>query len=122
MINLERYTFRGLPFSSWLYRIAVNECNDFFRKSKRERTVVIEDEHVGHLYDEMFGENMQEEIRLKLPFILEKLKPDELHVIELRFLEGRPFKEVAEILNITETYAKVRTYRILDKMKKLFVG
>jgi len=122
MINLERYTFRGLPFSSWLYRIAVNECNDFFRKNKRERTVVLENEHVENLYDEMFGENMQEELRLKLPFILERLKPDELHLIELRFLEGRPFKEVAEILNITETYAKVRTYRILEKMKKLFVG
>ena len=30
--------------------------------------------------------------------------------------------EIAEILNITETYAKVRTYRILDKMKKIFTG
>jgi RNA polymerase sigma-70 factor (ECF subfamily) len=122
MVNLERYTFRGLPFSSWLYRIAVNECNDFFRKSKRERLVVLEDAHVEDLYDEMFGQNVQEELRLRLPSILEKLKPDELYLIELRYLEGRPFKEVSEILNITETYAKVRTYRILEKMKKLFVG
>lgn len=122
MMNLEHYTFRGLPFSSWLYRIAVNECNNFFRKNKRDRLVMLEDEHVEHLYDEMFGDNIQEELRQKLPLILEKLKPDELHLIELRFLEGRPFKEVGEILNITETYAKVRTYRILEKMKKLFVG
>jgi RNA polymerase sigma-70 factor, ECF subfamily len=122
MVNLKRYEFRGLPFSSWLYRIAVNECNTFFRKNKRERLVVLKNEHVENLYDEMFGENIQEELRIKLPLILEKLKPNELQLIELRFLEGRPFKEVADILNITETYAKVRTYRILDKMKKLFVG
>ena len=63
-----------------------------------------------------------EELKLKLPHILERLKEEELEVIELRFLEGRPFKEVAEILGITETYAKVKTYRILEKMKKLFVG
>jgi RNA polymerase sigma-70 factor, ECF subfamily len=122
MINLDRYTFRGLPFSSWLYRIAVNECNNFFRKGKHDRTVLLEDVHVENLYDDMFGDNVQEELRQKLPFILEKLKPDELHLIQLRYLEGRPFKEVSEILNITETYAKVRTYRILDKMKKMFIG
>jgi RNA polymerase sigma-70 factor (ECF subfamily) len=122
LMNIERYESRGLPFSSWLYRIAVNECNSFFRKKKRERLVVLEDHHVENLYDEMFGESMQDELRLKLPLILERLKPEELQIIELRYLEGRPFKEVADILSITETYAKVRTYRILDKMKKLFVG
>jgi RNA polymerase sigma-70 factor, ECF subfamily len=122
LISLEKYQFRGLPFSSWLYRIAVNECNNFFRKNKRERLVVLEEVHVENLYDEMFGESIQDELRKKLPTILEKLKAEELQLIELRYLEGRPFKEVAEILNITETYAKVRTYRILEKMKKLFVG
>jgi RNA polymerase sigma-70 factor (ECF subfamily) len=121
LVNLENYSFRGLPFSSWLYRIAVNECNVFFRKNKRDRLVVLEDEHVESLYDEMFGENVQEELRQKLPTILAKLKPDELQLIELRYLEERQFKEVAEILNISENYAKVRTYRILDKMKKLFI-
>jgi RNA polymerase sigma-70 factor, ECF subfamily len=122
LVNLDRFTFRGLPFSSWLYRIAVNECNSYFRKHKRARVVVLENTHVENLYDEMFGDNFQDELKARLPSILEKLKPDELQVVELRYLEGRPFREVAEILNITETYAKVRTYRILEKMKKLFVG
>lgn len=122
MVSLNSYQSRGLPFSSWLYRIAVNECNNFFRKNKRERLVVLEDSHVAYLYDEMFGETLQEELKARLPYIFEKLKPDELQLIELRFLENRAFKEVAEILDITETYAKVRTYRILEKMKKLFGG
>lgn len=122
LINIGRFNFRGLPFSSWLYRIAVNECNDHFRKNKRSRMVVLEDAHVQNLYDEMFGDNLQDELREKLPAILGELKADELQIIELRFLESRPFREVAEILNITETYAKVRTYRILDKMKKLFLA
>jgi RNA polymerase sigma-70 factor (ECF subfamily) len=122
LVNLEKYKFRGLPFSSWLYRIASNECNNHFRQTKRARTVVLEEYHAEHLYEEMFGEEFREELRQRLPLILEKLKPDELQLIELRFLEGRQFKEVAEILNITETYAKVRTYRVLDKMKKLFTG
>lgn len=118
---LEKYEFRGLPFSSWLYRIAINECNSFFRKTKIARTVVLDDEHSEKIYEEMFGDSTADEMRRKLPHILQKLKPDELQLIELRFLEGRAFKQVAEILNVTETHAKTKTYRTLDKMKKLFL-
>ena len=83
--------------------------------------MVLEDAHVENLYEEMFGDNFQDELQQKLPHVLEKLKPFELQLIELRFLEARPFKEVAEILNISEVYAKVKTYRVLEKMKKIFV-
>ena len=50
------------------------------------------------------------------------LKPDELTLIELRFFEQRPFKEIAEILDITESNAKVKTYRILERLRKWMQG
>lgn len=121
LMQLPKYEFRGLPFSSWLYRIAINECYSYFRKNKRERTVILEDHHADNLYEEMFGESTLDDVKAKLPFVLERLKPEELQLIELRYLENRAFREVAEIIGITETYAKVRTYRILDKMKKIFI-
>ncbi len=122
LTHIGRYQFRDLPFSAWLYRIAINQCNDFFRKSKRARTVVLEDASVENLYTELTADQSMDEWEKRLPAILEKLDTDDLQVIELRFFEERPFKEIAEILGITETYAKVRTYRILDKMKKLFLN
>lgn len=120
--NLYQFTFKGFPFSSWLYRIAANECNDYFRKSKRHRVVLLEDEHADLLYEEMFGNEAMTELKARLPLIMEKLPLDDIQYIELRFLEGRPFREVAEIIGVSENYAKVKTYRVLDKMKKLFVG
>lgn len=122
MQKLHQFQFKGFPFSSWLYRIASNECNDFFRKSKRSRVVVLEDEHADLLYEEMFGDEALNELKAKLPLILQRLDVVEIQYIELRFLEERPFKEVAEIIGVSENYAKVKTYRVLDKMKKLFVG
>ncbi len=38
--GISKFQLRGLPFSAWLYRIAINECNDFFRKSKRARVIL----------------------------------------------------------------------------------
>ncbi len=120
--KLPQFQLRGLPFSSWLFRIAVNECNDFFRKTKRQRLVVLEESDAENLYEEMFGNEAINELKVRLPAILEQLSPEELQYIELRFMEGRPFREIADIIGISENYAKVKTYRILDKMKKLFVA
>ena len=121
LLHIRGFKFRGVPFSAWLYRVAVNECAEFFRKHKRERLVVLEDESVGLLYEEIFADDMLEEWKRKLPAILEQLDADQLQVIELRFLENRPFREVAHILGITESYAKIRTYRILRKMERIFI-
>lgn len=121
LININKFSFRGLPFSAWLFRIALNECNDFFRKNNRHRLVTMEEGMVDHLYDELTAETRLEDLRQRLPEILQKLSVNELQIIELRFFEQRPFKEVADILGITETYAKVKVYRILEKMKKLFL-
>jgi RNA polymerase sigma-70 factor (ECF subfamily) len=121
LLNINKFSFRGLPFSAWLFRIALNECNDFFRKNKRYRLVTMEEEMVDHLYEELTSETRLEDLRQQLPLILQKLSVNELQIIELRFFEQRPFKEVGDILGISETYAKVRVYRILEKMKKLFL-
>lgn len=121
LTHLGRYQFRGLPFSAWLFRIAINQCNDFFRKTKRNRTVALEESSVENLYAELTADQTLEEWENRLPAILERLEQDELYIIELRFFEARPFKEIADILGITENNAKVRTYRILEKMKNLFL-
>lgn len=121
LLNVNKFSLRGLPFSAWLFRIALNECNDFFRKNKRYRLVTMEEEMVEHLYEELTSETRLEDLRQQLPSILQKLSANELQIIELRFFEQRPFKEVGDILGISETYAKVRVYRILEKMKKLFL-
>ncbi len=119
--NIKKYQFRGLPFSSWLFRIAVNQCNDFFRRNKKTRMVVLEDPHIRGLYDDLTADQSWDEWERKLPQVLEQLSEDDLQLIELRYFEQRPFKEVSEIMGLTESNTKVRTYRILGRMKKIFL-
>lgn len=121
LVGLGKFQHRGLPFSSWLYRIAINECNQHFRKSKQNRIVTLDDADVAHLFEDLTAEHSLESLHQKLPDILQQLNPEELYLIELRYFESRPFAEVGAILEITENHAKVKTYRVLDKMKKLFV-
>ena len=56
-----------------------------------------------------------------LPEIINSLSADDVQLLELRFFEQRAFKEVAHIMEITESNAKVKTYRLLKKMKKMML-
>jgi RNA polymerase sigma-70 factor (ECF subfamily) len=51
---------------------------------------------------------------------LSMLKEDALQLIEMRFFERRSFKEIGDILELTENNAKVKTFRALEKLKQHF--
>lgn len=118
MVNLPKYKFRGVPFSAWLYRIAINEINQHFRNNKGQRAISMETANIADIMEEV--EEVPQEANIqKMLNTLQLLSPDEIQMIELRFFEKLPFKEIADIFNITENNAKVRMYRLLGKMKKL---
>jgi RNA polymerase sigma-70 factor, ECF subfamily len=116
--NISKYKHMGFPFSSWLYRIAVNEINMFYRRSKKARIISLNDNGIKSMASESDG--VDEELYTALKTSLLHLSEDELLLIELRFFEERPFAEIGEILEISEGNAKIRTYRVLDKLKSIY--
>lgn len=118
MVSIKKYIFKGLPFSAWLYRIAFNEINLYFRSNKADRFVSIEQSGIASIINETHEDN-NEVVYQKMMLAIQKLKKEELELVELRFFEKHSFAEIAEIMNITENNAKVKVYRILDKIKKL---
>jgi len=120
MQNLSRYSYKGVPFSAWLYRIASNEIAQFYRQNQKNRVITLEDNYVNNLKEEL---DEKEELEINIGIlekVIKELKPDEVQMVEMRFFEKRPFKEIGDILDMTENNAKVKVYRILQKMKKLF--
>lgn len=117
--NVDRYQFRGVPFSAWLYKIASNEVNKHYRKQKNTKVFSIEEVRVRELIEQA-NENYDEEVIQRLMEYLRDLPTDMLQVLELRFFEDKDFKEIAFILEITESGAKMRTYRALDRLRKNF--
>src|ERR1019366_3689447 len=115
--NLHKYEYRGVPFSSWLYRIASNEITNLFRQKKTIRTVNIDSVNVYNIIEEIQESKIEQYHDTIVSFISEHLEEGDLQLIEMRFFEKRSFREIAEILDITENNAKVKTYRILEKLK-----
>lgn len=120
MQNLYKYEFKGVPFASWLYRIAKSEVYTVLRKQQTQRTVNIDSVGMGDMVQEM-EEDQYAEWMPVLSAAVAELEEDDLQMVEMRFFEKRPFKEIADILDITENNAKVKTYRILEKLKKILI-
>lgn len=117
--NIHKFEYRGVPLGSWLYRIAKSELNQAFRNRKAKRAINIDKTHVA-TFMEVFKEEENELNRKRLFDALDKLKDVDLQLIELRYFEDRPYREIGEILAIKENNAKVKTFRALEKLKQLF--
>jgi RNA polymerase sigma-70 factor (ECF subfamily) len=117
--NIHKYEYRGVPFASWLYRIAKSELYQSFRDRKARRTVNVESMHLFEMIEEL-EEDTSDENRKALIEVISTLDEDDVQMVELRFFEKRSFKEIGEILEITENNAKVKSHRVVKKMKKFF--
>lgn len=117
--KLPKYEHRGLPFSSWLYRVAVNELNQHYRKTNRHRSINLETSGLSNILSEADLSDHHEDIQ-RMIACMKRLSSADYLLLEMRFFEERPFREIAEILEITENNAKVKTYRAIDRLKRIF--
>lgn len=121
MKNITRYRFvnaQKCSFSSWLFRIAVNETNQFFRNEKRNqqmRDMLREKKsNEGQKLVDLDYQSLREAIR--------QLDLYEQNLISLRFFEKMKHKEIAEILKQKEGTIKVQVHRTLEKLRDFLQG
>ncbi len=117
--HVHKYEFRGVLVSAWFYKIASNEVNKHFNKTKSRKVYSLDEVHLRTLF-EREDEEYSEETVIRLIDFMKDLPPDMLDVLQLRFFEEKEFKEIAFILDISESSAKMRTYRALDQLRKKF--
>jgi RNA polymerase sigma-70 factor (ECF subfamily) len=118
-ISLKRFDQRS-AFSTWLYKISVNECWDYLRK-KKVRPLVYEsdlsEEQVSRLDGIVSndrppaGPSEQAEARELLDRLLEKLPDQDRQLLLLKEVEGFSVEELADILELNVNTVKVRLFR-----------
>jgi RNA polymerase sigma-70 factor (ECF subfamily) len=118
-LSLNRFDQRA-AFSTWLYKIAVNECWDHLRK-KKVRPLLYEsdlsEEQVSQLDGiaalgrHVEGLDAQAETRDTLQRVLEILPEQDRELLLLKEVEGFSVQELAEILGLNVNTVKVRLFR-----------
>jgi len=110
-------------FKSWLYKIAVNYCREEARKKKGNRSLSFdvvwnqdaEDspqwESSSQRYDSPERQYQQAEISDILQDALLELNDEQREVVIMKEYEGLKFREIAEVLNISENKLWVMLHR-----------
>ena len=108
-------------FSTWMYRIALNVAISFYRRQRRSglRIAFGGDLHLMELEDRPEGDGeLEEKIDLLQQFISGLGELDK--ALMILYLEERPYREIAEILSITETNVATKLSRIKERLRQQF--
>ena len=105
-------------FSTWMYRVALNVAISFYRKNKKDNKIELTEEHVEH--EDSNGDVVELENNLVMlhRFINEMKELDK--ALMLLYLESKSYKEIAEIIGITETNVATKISRIKETLRKNF--
>lgn len=111
------YTYKSdYKFSTWLYQISKNKCIDYIRRNRKTSQISL-----SSLADLSDSSSPQEAVefnetkKLIINFI-GSLKEIDRQILLLRYVnEHLTFKDIAEIMNISEANAKKRYYRAYEK-------
>ena len=104
------FEWRGVPFASWLYRIAANEIADWAAKASRERGSVATEEPAR-------DETERIEHRALLFRLVDDLPADQRRVIVMRFAQEKSIREVATDLGRSEGAVKQLQWRALENLR-----
>jgi RNA polymerase sigma-70 factor (ECF subfamily) len=110
LAGLDRYEPRGVPFIVWLLRIASNKIADHWHRCAKERGIPPPVESVDPDYEEI-------DRQAALFRAVTDLPEDQRRVIELRFVEQKSTREVAEQLQRSEGAIKQLQYRGLETLR-----
>jgi RNA polymerase sigma-70 factor (TIGR02952 family) len=119
MIKMHTYSSNKAPFEVWLFSIARNIVNDYFRNEKRHKFFTL-DAIKELISRDPEPENivLDGEKNTNLIKALSILDSRERNIIAFKFGANLKNKEIAELLDITESNVAVILYRALKKLKK----
>ena len=106
-------------FSTWMYLVALNVAISFYRKTKMNNNVIRLGETDADIEDKTDGNAELEQNINRLQQFINELKELD-RALMILYLEEKNYKEMSEILGITETNVATKISRIKDKLKQQF--
>jgi len=130
-IKIGLFKWKGISISSWFFKIATNELNQYFRKKRYTPFTLLDlsvfdresSDSLKYFSDESneTTSKLDEEDEFKsLHQKMKMLSPTYQKVIALRYFEEMSIKEISEILGRKEGTVKSLLFRGLEKLKNKF--
>ncbi len=113
--NIERFKIKSwATFRSWIYRIAQNLVIDYYRCNKEEQPI---EDYMNLWKIENIWKTIDDKQKLKKVFeFLDTLKKEHKEIVIMRIWDELSYKEIAEVMNMTEVNCKQIFCRTIKKI------
>jgi len=125
--RLDQYT-PNFAFSTWLFKIATNNCIDFMRKKRVSYSLdkPMENEEGGEMSINIRSDGpdpeetviKKEKVKM-MREVVEKLKPRYKLLVEMRYFEELSYEEIAVKLNLPTGTVKAQLFRARDLLQNI---
>jgi RNA polymerase sigma-70 factor (ECF subfamily) len=111
-----RYNPRRAKFSTWLFTIARRRVIDWHRRRGRRRTVGL-DEQLPSTQPGPDTVTLELEDQHRLNRLIQNLPPDAQELLAMKFGAGMTNRQIAEVLEKSETAVGSALYRLVRKLR-----
>jgi len=116
--KLNTFKWQDVSFSAWLYRIAVNNVTDHYRRRGRRQQTDIDS--VPEIKDGR--ESVDVTVSKKIFFervqaVLPALDDDDQNVLSLKLFAEKSNEEISEVTGLKKSHVAVRIHRALKKLR-----
>jgi RNA polymerase sigma-70 factor, ECF subfamily len=117
------YTFnKDYKFSNWLFQIARNKCIDYIRKYKRVYEANVENLSVASTEISPEESLAYTETKMNVEKFVNNLNEVDKHILILKYSDDcKTFRDVAEILSMSESSVKRRYYKSRERFKEYLI-
>ena len=108
------------PIEAWLISIAKNVVHDYFRSKKRKTFIPLDD-----IMELVSLDRQPEEVVVfdegnkALIKAMARLKSTERQILSMKFATGLKNHEIAQVMNISDSYVGTIIHRSVKKLKKI---
>ena len=104
-------------FASWVISIALNEAKRMLNNKNNDKITLLTDLHLGMLSDS----SLENDIELKedINNVLKRLNKKEHEILVLKYYADLTLPQIAMLLDINLSNAKVRLHRAKEKFRNL---
>ncbi len=117
-LSFDKYNSQ-YKLSTWMYRIALNTAISHYRADRKRNTTSLDTrENLIDFADENDAAEMNDRVQLLYSFIAQF---DELNrALMILYLDNNSYKDIAEVLGITETNVATKISRLKKELKQKF--